>query len=113
MIVFKKFVFYAAHRVSRFGQQHKCNTLHGHTYRLTVWAKTSVEAPLEFASLEERCLPVIKDLDHKTLNDIPELQDDPTTERLASYIASRLRYSVVIRIELQETETSGVILELP
>lgn len=113
MLVFKKFVFYAAHRVSRFGMEHKCNTTHGHTYRLTVWAKTSVEAPLEFAALEELCKPVVESLDHETLNDLWELQDDPTTERVASYIASRLRNTAVVRIELQETETSGIVLELP
>lgn len=110
--IFKEFVFYAAHQVACFGQNHKCNRLHGHSYHLTVFAETSVDNPYEFGKLEADCLKVIQMLDHNYLNDLKDhLGGEPTTERLACWILRELRNAShpVTRLTLKETNSSGVV----
>lgn len=114
MLVEKTTHFYAAHSVSIFGQGHKCNKLHGHTYILTVFVETSVELPLEFSRLEAAVRDITGKFDHSNLNDHVELiGGEPTVERLAAYIGHELQKTLPVkRLRLQETQSSAVCLEL-
>jgi 6-pyruvoyltetrahydropterin/6-carboxytetrahydropterin synthase len=114
VLVFKEFVFYAAHSVSCFGIQHKCNRIHGHTYYLKVVASSDIQQPYEFGALEKDCLAIIGSLDHSNLNDHSEkMGGEATTERVASWIFGELRKAgcPVFRVELRETNSSGVVVE--
>ncbi len=103
----------------------KCNNPfgHGHDYSLDI----SVEGPVQADGLmvdrqaldrlvEER---VLRLLDHKNLNqDVPEFKDVvPTTENLASLIASRLREHWnltprLARIRIAETDRNTFEMEV-
>jgi 6-pyruvoyl-tetrahydropterin synthase len=70
--------------------------------------------PYEFGVLEKDCLAVIGVLDHSNLNDHSQrIGGEPTTERLATWIFDELRKTgcPVFRVELRETNTSGVVIE--
>lgn len=116
MLIFKDFTFDAAHLLPRLPSSHKCATLHGHTYRLRVYVEGVPDEQMgwviDFRDIKERVRPVLEQLDHKYLNDIPGLEN-PTCELIAVWIWQQLkpRLQALSRIELQETPTSGVIYE--
>jgi len=85
----REFFFDAAHRVVNYTG--KCENLHGHTYKLIVSVTGELQANgmvTDFAILKQVVEnSVIKELDHKFLNDIFE---NPTTELIAQWIFDRL-----------------------
>ncbi len=95
---------------------HKCKNIHGHTYRLRVWLKGKPDPKygwiIDFAELKKIIKPVVTQLDHKLMNDIPGLEN-PTCELIAVWIWDQLKPALpaMHRIELHETPTSGVIYE--
>ena len=114
MIIFKKFSFESAHFLPNVPDDHKCKQVHGHTYRLTLFVEGGLDAGLnwvmDFAELKEVAAPVIKQIDHKLLNDIDGL-DNPTCEAIAVWIWDRIKPGIpnLVKIELNETLTSGVV----
>ena len=79
MKIFKSFTFDSAHFLPNVPEGHKCKNMHGHTYLL----KIIVEGPLEnhlnwvmdFTDLKEVIDPLVKELDHKVLNEIAGLEN--------------------------------------
>lgn len=91
----KEFTFDAAHFLPTVPITHKCNGVHGHTYRVELQLKGLVAANgfcvgVDYEALaavwKETCFDVI---DHKLLNDIPGLEN-PSTEVLAPWIFLRV-----------------------
>ena len=88
----KTFDFDAAHRLPALPSDHKCHRLHGHTYRVDV---VLVGRPdrhgmmIDYAEIARLVQPVIDELDHRYLNEIPGLEH-PTTEVVAAWFAARL-----------------------
>jgi len=80
--------FSAAHYLSRY--RGKCEQLHGHNYRVRLWAKggTLNEGGMlvDFALLKDALRQVCKTLDHCNLNDNCFFSGDPSAERIARYI---------------------------
>lgn len=116
MWLFKEFTFDAAHFLPHVPPGHKCREMHGHTYRLRVWIEGPLNPKLgwvmDFADLKAVVKPVIEQLDHKCMNNIPGLEN-PTCEEIAVWIWNQLKTPLpkMARIELHETPTSGVIYE--
>ncbi|MFN4286747.1 MAG: 6-carboxytetrahydropterin synthase QueD [Lacibacter sp.] len=114
MELFKKFTFDAAHFLPRVPMRHKCREIHGHTYLLTVYVEGIPDAQLgwiiDFADLKQAVEPIVKELDHKFLNNIPGLEN-PTCEHIAVWLWNRIKPLVpqLSKIELYETPTSGVV----
>jgi 6-pyruvoyltetrahydropterin/6-carboxytetrahydropterin synthase len=85
----KTFTFEAAHRLPRVPAGHKCARMHGHSYRVEIGLCGPVDPAtgwlVDFALLDDAWLPLGKQLDHHTLNDIPGL-DNPTCENLCEFI---------------------------
>ncbi len=114
MQIYKEFHFEAAHRLPNVPAGHKCARLHGHSFqaRLTL----SGEAPepagwvMDFADLKAAFKPVLEQLDHYYLNDIPGLEN-PTSENIARWIWNRLKPTLPLlsQVEIRETCTSGCI----
>lgn len=67
---------------------------------------------IDYADIASAWEPVFKRLDHKNLNEI--LPCITTAENLAIWIANELKSSLPMlsRIEIQETATSNVILDV-
>ena len=104
--------FAAAHFLSRY--RGKCERLHGHNYKVRVWAKGeslgSGGMLLDFGELKGALRSVLEGLDHSLLNDVPEFDNDPSAERIAEYIykaiAKKLPGAPLHAVEVFETETS-------
>jgi 6-pyruvoyltetrahydropterin/6-carboxytetrahydropterin synthase len=116
MQIYKSFTFDSAHFLPNVPDGHKCKNIHGHTYHLKVIIEGNLENRLEwvmdFAELKKVIKPIVDQLDHQLINDIPGLEN-PTCERIGVWIWDKIKPQIpqLKRIELQETPTSGMIYE--
>ncbi len=93
MKIMQAFTFEAAHRLPRVKETHPCYRLHGHSYRVEL----RLEGPLDresgflidFFEIEAAFGPLLKQLDHYCLNDVPGLEN-PTAENIAVWIWERV-----------------------
>jgi 6-pyruvoyltetrahydropterin/6-carboxytetrahydropterin synthase len=114
MQIFKQFTFDSAHFLPHVPDGHKCKEIHGHTYILTIYIEGELHPQLgwvmDFADLKKIIDPVIAMLDHKFMNNLPGLEN-PTCEIIAQWIWNKIKPQVpsLVRIELNETPTSGVV----
>jgi 6-pyruvoyltetrahydropterin/6-carboxytetrahydropterin synthase len=112
MEIFKQFRFEAAHRLDHLPDGHKCKHLHGHSYMVRIFLSGPIETKtgfvMDFADLKSVCKPVIDQLDHSYLNEIPGMGHS-TCENVSIWIWRRIKPSVTFlsRIEVWETPTSG------
>ena len=91
----KEYGFEAAHRLPHTPAGHKCQRMHGHSYRIEVVVAGEVDARagwlLDFADITAVVEPLLKrELDHRTLNDVEGLEN-PTAELLCVWLWDRLR----------------------
>jgi len=89
MLLHKECWFEAAHRLHNTGGP--CDRLHGHSYRVLVdiYGKQNIDNGMvvDFSKIAE----VVKCLDHRYLNDLPQFQGKPTTaENIALFLADQL-----------------------
>ncbi len=104
--------FSAAHYLTEY--HGKCERLHGHNYRLRAFARgDSLDKAgmlVDFGILKG-CLRSVADrLDHSNLNELAELENSPSAERIARYIfGEMLRMEPglpLCAVEVFETDTS-------
>lgn len=114
MEIFKQFTFDSAHFLPKVPIGHKCREIHGHTYRLVVFMEAELDKELgwvmDFAEVKKAIDPIIKSIDHKLLNNIAGLEN-PTCEGIAVWLWDKIKPEIplLVRIELHETPTSGVV----
>ena len=113
MKIFKDFTFEAAHQLPLVPETHKCSKLHGHSF----WVRVSVDGNLnnlgwviDYAEIKSACGPIIEELDHSYLNEVPGLSN-PTSENIAIWLwdAIRPKLDILSEIEVKETCNSGCI----
>ena len=89
----RTFRFEAAHSLPNIPEGHKCRRLHGHSYRVDVHVVGRVDPHtgwiMDFGELRGAVEPVLADLDHRVLNEVPGLANC-TSELLARYIWDRV-----------------------
>jgi len=111
----KTFKFEAAHYLRGLSQGHKCARAHGHSYTVEVMLTSDSLTPpgfvVDFAELGELRRFLDEEYDHRTLNDV--LDVEPTAENLAlkiyEWCAKALDVPASCRIEsvrVHETATS-------
>lgn len=118
MVIWKEFKFEAAHKLEGVPPGHKCARLHGHSYRVRVHVRGGLDRAvgwvMDFADLKRVVTPVIEQLDHRYLNDIPGLEQS-TAERIAVWIYERIKPGLagtgatLDAVEVMETRTSGAV----
>jgi len=90
--------------------------MHGHTYRLTVYLEGEIDKKLgwvvDFADVKKVINPIIKDIDHKLLNEIEGLEN-PTCETVAIWLWNKIKTDLPLlsKVELYENASSGAIYE--
>lgn len=89
----REYRFEAAHMLPRVPDGHRCKRLHGHSYKVEIAVAGPVDEEtgwlIDFYDMDAAVTPLIDALDHRTLNDLPEL-DNPTCERLCAWLWTRL-----------------------
>lgn len=106
--------FNAGHWLPKVDGWHKCKRPHGHTYRVKIIARGPVGDDgfvVDYDVLRKAWLPIFDDVDHRSLNDVPGL-DNPTSEIIAKWIGDRMRIDVpiVCEVHVRETEHAGSIV---
>ena len=115
MLIYKQFLFDSAHFLPNVPPGHKCRTMHGHTYKLTIYVDGELQEPgwiIDFGELKSIIKPVIDQVDHQLLNNIPGLEN-PTSEVFVIWLWNQIKplLTMLKKIELNETPTSGVVYE--
>lgn len=106
--------FEAAHFLPKVPEGHKCRRLHGHNYRVDVSVAGGLDARgfvLDYAELDAIVQPIIDELDHRCLNDIPGL-DNPTSEILALWLRDRIAKAARLKPTIRVWETPRYLVEV-
>ncbi|HET9471303.1 MAG TPA: 6-carboxytetrahydropterin synthase QueD [Usitatibacter sp.] len=116
MRIYKDVVFEAAHRLPKVPPGHRCHNLHGHTFKCRIECEGPLDPELgwvvDFADVDRAVEPLMKQLDHRYLNDVRGLEN-PTSEVIAAWILERLRATglPVRAVTISENDASGAIAE--
>lgn len=103
-----EFRFEAAHRLPRVPAGHKCERLHGHSFKIEVAIAGPVNEEtgwfIDYGVLYTAWEPLHAVLDHNYLNEVPGLEN-PTSEILARWIWDKLKPSLpsLARVTVFET----------
>jgi 6-pyruvoyltetrahydropterin/6-carboxytetrahydropterin synthase len=118
MEIFKEFKIEAAHRLPLVPKGHKCERLHGHSFRIEVWLEGEVDPEagwvMDYFELDQAFAPLFDRLDHHFLNEIDGLSN-PTSENLARWLWERLCEPLpgLSRIVIRETCDTGCVYRGP
>lgn len=102
----RRYHFESAHYLPKVHEGHKCRRMHGHNYEMEVTVAGPIKDDgfiIDFWDLDKLVQPIVNELDHRTLNDIPGLSN-PTAENIAAWFLLRIRqeapkdYTVGVRI---------------
>lgn len=110
----KSFTFDAAHWLPEVPTDHKCRRLHGHTYEIVVGLEGELDARLgwvlDYGEVSRAVDPVVRELDHHCLNEIPGLEN-PTAEVLAVWLFGRLRAQLpqLVDVTVRETPRTSAV----
>ena len=107
----KEYRFEAAHLLPRVPEGHKCSRMHGHSYKAEITVAGPIDPAtgwlIDFADIDEAWAELHGRLDHRTLNDVPGLENS-TCENIAIYVwrALRPRIAVLSAVTIWETYDS-------
>ncbi len=110
--------FAAAHFLSHY--HGKCERLHGHNYKVRVWARgpelDSGGMLIDFGLLKKALAQVLEGLDHGNLNDIADFSGDPSAERIAAYVFRGIRavfpHAPIYKVDVFETDINMASFEV-
>jgi 6-pyruvoyltetrahydropterin/6-carboxytetrahydropterin synthase len=89
----KDFILEAAQFLPKAPKGHKCRQMHGHTFTIEISVEGEVDPATgwiyDHALISAAMKPIIEQLDHALLNDIPGLEN-PTIELMAHWLWQKL-----------------------
>ena len=104
----KTFQFEAAHLLPNLPESHKCRRLHGHSFKAEIVVAGECDPKpgwlMDYADMSEAFEPLLKQLDHRYLNEIAGLEN-PTSENIAAWIWQRLKLKLPQLAEVIVAET--------
>jgi 6-pyruvoyltetrahydropterin/6-carboxytetrahydropterin synthase len=90
----KEYRFEAAHRLPNVPEGHKCQRLHGHSFKIEISISGPVDEStgwfIDYGDLDTVWAPLYDTLDHHYLNEVPGLEN-PTSEHLAHWLWQRIK----------------------
>ena len=117
MQVFRNFRFHSARHLPKLDDNHICKKIHGHTFNLIVYVNGEINSKtgfvIDFYTIDKIVESnIIKKIDHKLLNDIPNL-DNPTSEHLCVWIWNNLNKQLegLSKIILSEDHGTGIVFK--
>lgn len=108
--------FSSAHQLR--GYKGKCENLHGHNYRIEIYAKgkelNNIGLLIDFGDLKKAADELVSYLDHRNLNELPPFDEElnPSAENIARFVLEYLNTRVgdervhVHKVRCFETPTS-------
>lgn len=112
MTIFHAFSFESARHLPHLPAEHPCSRLHGNTFLLRVAVTGPVRESegwvMDFAEVSAAVEPVLAEIDHRHLNEIPGLEN-PTTEKICAWLWDRISNQLqgLSEIEIRENDTTG------
>jgi 6-pyruvoyltetrahydropterin/6-carboxytetrahydropterin synthase len=104
------FEFSAAHFLPEAGETHRCRHPHGHNFVVEVAVRGAADPRtgwvMDFGEIKSAVEPLIRQLDHHMLNEIPGLEN-ATSERLARWLWERLKPGLAGLARITVSETPG------
>jgi 6-pyruvoyltetrahydropterin/6-carboxytetrahydropterin synthase len=107
----KDFTFEAAQTLPCAPEGHKCRQMHGHSFKVEISVEGEVDPQTgwfyDHAEISKAMRPLLVDLDHGYLNEIPGLSN-PTIENMAAWFWSKLAPQCpgLAEIVIHETPTA-------
>ena len=101
----RRYAFEAAHQLPMVPDGHKCKRMHGHNYEIEITVEGDIKPDgfiIDFWDLDKVVDPLIALVDHRTLNDIPGLEN-PTAENIAIWFLQQLP-DYVYKVRVYETK---------
>jgi 6-pyruvoyltetrahydropterin/6-carboxytetrahydropterin synthase len=104
----KEYRFEAAHRLPNVPEGHKCERLHGHSFKIELAIEGPVDPVtgwfIDYGVVDELWQPIHDRVDHHYLNEVEGLEN-PTSEVLAKWLWDRLKVKLpqLVRITVFET----------
>src|SRR5262245_3513986 len=108
--VVRRYHFESAHFLPKVREGHKCKRMHGHNYEMEVAIQGEVAEDgfiIDFWDLDEIVDPIVKMVDHRTLNDIEGLEN-PTAELIACWFLAKIDNELN---QMVTPKTSGLTIE--
>ena len=106
MFTVKKVLDVAGSHCLHLGYDSKCNNVHGHNWKITVWARSETlnewDMVIDFTEIKKRIYAV---LDHGNLNDI--LPFRPTAENIAKWCVEQIPNAFKAEVEESEGNTAS------
>ncbi len=103
-----EFKFEAAHRLPKVPKGHKCERLHGHSFKIELTVAGPVNPDtgwfIDFSVIYDAWAPLFDQLDHNYLNDVVGLEN-PTSENLAAWIWDALKVKLPSLAQVTVFET--------
>ncbi len=107
--------FAAAHQLKMVSQ--KCENLHGHNWKVEAYVAGERLNPagvlMDFGELKNHLSKIMDELDHKFLNELSMFNNNPSSEKIAQYIAETLQSRIendlvaVSRVTVWESENAS------
>ena len=108
----RRYCFAAARRLPRLPPDHPCARWHGHNFRVELGVQGPLDPDsgwvMDFAALDRLMRPLLEQLDHCCLNELPGLEN-PTSEHIACWLWQRLAPQLpgLAVVTLWEDEAAG------
>ena len=110
----KEFTFEAAQTLPSAPEGHKCRLMHGHSFKVEICVEGEVNARTgwlyDHAEITRAMKPLLEQLDHSYVNDIPGLEN-PTIEIMCAWLWQKLAPLLpgLCEIVLHETPTARCV----
>ncbi|HEY4182674.1 MAG TPA: 6-carboxytetrahydropterin synthase QueD [Kofleriaceae bacterium] len=110
----RSYRFEAAHFLPKVPAGHKCSRMHGHSYAIEIAIEGAIDPErgwlMDFSEIDEHVTPLVKQLDHQVLNELPGL-NNPTSELLAVWFWQKLAATLtgLVEVVVSETPTSRCV----
>lgn len=94
-------------------KDHPCSNIHGHSFKIIL----AIQGPLsevgwviDYNDIAKTVSPILKQLDHKLLNEIPGLEN-PTSELIAQHLFRQIKLALpgLESVTIAETPLTEVI----